>query len=436
MKKKTDENQISEAEEIDKESYGDLKVKDNKVMNTVAKILAFVCAVIIWFFAVGNESPHFEKTYTNLTVEITGIPQGMSVMSGGGTLVDITVMGIRSEVNDLDKDDIKVYADASAITTPGKYDLPISAELGNGITVQSFSRDAVSVYISTASQKIIPLSAKLIDYTMPPDCTVKTTIKGEPTVTVFGPKEELDKITRASVVVSPGNIVSALTCSGQIKLYDESGEEYTNTFVTQSLHEAIVEVELMTVADITLTVDSLHGYFTEDNTEITVSPSTITVSGRYEDISGISSINIYTVDETKITSDSKLQLQLDLPDGMTSTEQITDISVSIKHTGTSVKTFPISQEMITMNDCSDAYIYEPYTAGLTVRVRGENNASFAAMTAENISVSVDVGSCEPGTSVLPAKVTIKGVSGLAYVLGEYTIEITVTNAPAETSVNG
>ncbi len=436
MSKKTDKTEISEQELPDEEAYGDLKVKSNKVMDTVAKVLALVCAIIIWFFAVGNESPHFEKTYTNIPVDITGVPKGMSVISGGGAHVDITVKGIRSEVNKLDKNDINAYVDASVITTPGKYDLPLAADLGNGITVQSFSHDVLSVYISTSSQKIIPLSAKLIDYTMPPDCTVKTMIKGEPTVTVFGPKEELDKISYASVVVSPGNLTSALTCSGQIKLYDEAGDEFSNAFVTQSLHEAIVEVELMTVAEIELTVDTLYGYYTESNTKITVSPSTVTVIGRYEDISDISSLNIYTVDETKITSDAELKLQLNLPDGMTSTEQITDISVNIKHTGTSVKTFPVTYDMIILSNTSDKYSYSPYTMGLTVKVRGDNKSDFAYMTADNISVSVDVGACDIGTSVLPAKVAIKGINGMAYVLGEYTVEITVSEAPAETLVNG
>ncbi len=435
MKEFNDTQNGIEIEETEKDSYGDLRVKDNKFMNTAAKILAVVCAVVIWFFAVGNESPHYEETYKNLTVDITGVPQGMSVMSGGGNLVDITVKGLRAEVSALEKEDIKVYADASAITTPGRYELPVTADLANGITVQSFSRDTVSVYISTASQKILPLTTKLVDYTMPPECTVKTTVKGEATITVFGPKDELEKIERASVVVSPGNLTSALTCSGQIKLYDASGEEYSNTYVTQSLHEAIVEVELMTVADIKLTVSTVHGYFTEDNTQITLTPPTIRVSGRYEDISGITTLNIYTIDETKIMSDAVLHVQPSLPVGMTLVDQISDVSISIKHTGTSVKTFTVPVSSITLTGQKPGFTYSPDFMGLIVKVRGENGSEFSSMTANDISVSVDVSACDLGITVVPAAVSVSSKNDLIYVLGEYTIYIETEEYSAETVGN-
>ncbi len=416
------------------ENYGELKVKDNKIMNTAAKILAFLCAVIIWFFAVGNESPHYERTYTNLTVNITGVQQGMSVMSGGGSLVDLTVKGIRSDVYDLEKENIRVYADASSITSPGRYDLPVTVDLENGITVQSFSRDTVSVYISTASQRVLPLSVKLTDYSMPPSCTVKTSIKGESTITVFGPKEELDKISSAGIVVSPGNLTSALTCSGSIKLYDASGEEYSNTYVTQSLHEAMVEIELMTTADIELTVDTVHGYFTPENTQITLTPSKITVTGRYEDIADITTINVYTLDETDIISDSVLHAALELPDGMTSVDQISDIVIDVKHTGTSVRNFSVPSSSIRFVGTSTKYTYTPTISSLTVKVRGENSAEFSSMSQSDITVTVDVSSSQTGTTILPATVTVSK-NGCIYIIGEYTVPVSVSDATAQTDAN-
>ncbi len=424
------------------ENYGELKVKDNKLMNTIAKILAFFCAVIIWFFAVENESPHYEKTFTNITVDITGIPQGMSVLSGGGNLVDITVKGIRADVNDIKKDDIKIYADASVITTPGKYDLPVNATLANGITVQGFSRDTVSVYISTELQKILPLSAKVTDYSMPPNCTVKTSILGEQTVTVYGPREELDKIAKACVVVSPGNLTSAVNSQGKIKLYDENGEEYSNTYVTQSVHEAVVEVELMTVADIVLTIGSENGYFTSDNTEITIDPPSIRVNGKYEEISGINSLCIYTVDETTVTKDSSFSVDIDdllSKNGMSLVDGVSSVSVGIKHTGTYVREFSVPYTSVYKIGATSGLSYAPDIMGLKISVRGEKGSEFSSMTSENLSVSVDVSSYTvPGTYMLPVNVEIKGKDGLIYVLGDYSISVTVTQAsvPSENMLDG
>ncbi len=420
-------NKKQEAE--GEEAYGELQVKQSKLGNTIAKVITLLCAVIIWFFAASGENTDSEYTFTNIPVTLKNIPKGMSAFSGTNNVVDVTVVGKRSEVNSLSKDDIGVYVDCSSISSPGRYDLDIHSELKDGISLKALSKDTVFVHISAASSKDMPITVKAVNYTIPPSCTLKTSVTSEPTVTVSGPADELDKISYASVVIYPGNVTSSLTCSGSITLFTADHEEYTSAYVTTSANDAIVKVDLIMTKELALTADTKHGYFNDSTAKLTLTPSSIKVGGDYEILSTMDSLNVYTIDEKSVSDGSEIKVQLDLPDGVKALEQISEITIKVELLDTLDKTLTFPSELIEMRGATLGYDYA-FAGDVNISYRIRKNAA-NYVSASDISVVIDVSDLTQGSAALVATVVLKNENKNAYLLSGTDKNVTVTVTPRE-----
>lgn len=415
-------NKLNNSE--NEEAYGDFKVKQSKFGNTVAKIITLLCAMIIWLFAATGENSDSEYTFTNIPVTLTNIPKGMSAFSGTTNVVDVTVVGKRNEINKLTKDEIKIFADCSSIETPGRYDIDLHAELKDGISLKALSKDTAYVHISSSATKELKIDVEARNYTIPPSCTLKYTITTEQSVTVSGPKDELEKISYAAVIIYPGNMTESRTCSGTISLFTADHEEYTNAYVTTSVDQALVQVELIATKDLTLTVDSLHGHFDESNSNITVSPSKISVSGSYEVLSLLESISVYKLDESAVINCSEINATLKLPDGVKSTDGITEVTVKVELFGTEDRTIVFPKELITVYGKNSKYDYTILN-DIKISVRLPENY-YSLLSPTDFSVTIDVSKCTEENSTVVAAVLLKNERTGAYILSDTDKNVTVT----------
>ncbi len=406
------------------EAYGDFKVKQSKLGNGIAKGVTLLCALIIWFFAATGENSDSEYTFTNIPVTLTNIPKGMSAFSGTTNVVDVTVVGKRNEINKLTKDEIKIFADCSSVEAPGRYDIDIHAELKDGISLKALSKNTAYVHISSSATKELQIDVKALNYTIPPSCTLKYSIITEPSVTVSGPEDELSKIDYAAVIIYPGSMTASRTCSGTISLFTADHEEYTNAYVTTSIDEAIVQVELIATKDISLTVGTKYDYFSESNSKLSVTPSSIRVSGSYEILSEIESLEVYTVDETAVTDGSVINVSLKLPDGVKSIDGVTDVTVKTELFGTEDKTLVFPKELITVRGKNSAYDYVILNdIKISFRL---TEGYYSLFSPTDFSVTIDVSDCTEENSTVVAAIILKSEYKNAYILGDTDKNVTVT----------
>ena len=246
----------------------------------------------------------------------------------------MTVKGKRTDVRSLKSSSIYVYVDASGVSQAGEYTLPLSVKLPDGISLVSPTNpEAVTVYFDVTSSKQLPITVVPKNCPIPDGYTLKSTVLSGSDVTVRGPSGELAKIAKVEAVVEPGAVTSSVSITSSLTLYDEDGNEYTNPYVTLSVSEVTVRLELYTSKEVPLKVAYKYGYYNDSNVKITLSPAAITVEGTAETLDKLDSITVTTIDETSILSDVSIVAPIDVPDGVTYTGA-ENATITIKHVST------------------------------------------------------------------------------------------------------
>lgn len=411
------------------EAEGEYTVKRRRALNHFAKIMSLFAAIVIWIYAVETESPAYEDTF-QVPVTITGVPSGLSVISGGNITVELTVRGKRSEINAVDVADIEVIADASEVTGEGIYSLTaVNTVLPGNLMLVDIYPESVSVYLGTTASKQLPISVELRNYTVEAGYTLESTLNDVTSLTVRGPKNELEKITRAVVIIEPGRISSSITASGTVTLIGENGEVYSNPYVTANVTNVLVRIDVHTYKTIPLTVDFKYGYLDSDSVDIKLEPSTVTLKGTVESLEGIDSINVYTVDETVLNTDTTTSVGIDIPSGIQLIDSNSKVKITIKHKNTQIKAVVVDLSRLQFDNVPEGLEFEVKNAEFNVILRGGDGESFSKIGAQNITLLADLSDLSgiTGDVTVPLKVVVSNPYDGAkiYAVGSYVLTLTV-----------
>lgn len=415
----------------EKEAYvidnGEYRVKRTKWLDIAAIILSILIAFIIWLYAISTNSPIYESSISSINVSVENIPTGLSVISGLDHTIDIKVKGKRSDVLALTANDIKAYVDASGSVEPGTHTLTVNVTPPSGITISEKYPETVTVYLDNTTSKSLPIKINLRNYTIDTNCTLEKSTPDLSTVTVKGPADELNKIKEAQVTIEPGYINNSITASGSVQLYDYDGNVYSNPYVTCSVSDVMVRIDVHKYKTVPLTVAYKYGYFNDDNVSINVEPAEIRIKGASDVIDDINSIVIATIDETEVMSDGKVVYELELPNGITTQQDIENVVVNIAHKNTSVKT--LSVRNIRLDNGEDGRTYEFTHDSVNVTIRGTSGDYFSEFSEDNITVVLDMKNYKNifGNVTVPAQIEIINPSSenLIYALGSYSVNLVI-----------
>ena len=118
-------------------SVENVPLKTSRARSIIVKILCVLGALFTWLYVMSNDSPNYDRTFNSVPVSIVGASDlenntGMTIMSGQGHVVDVTVTGIKSDVVNLGVEDIVAYVDVSSLKKADKYGLNVKVDLPKG----------------------------------------------------------------------------------------------------------------------------------------------------------------------------------------------------------------------------------------------------------------------------------------------------------------
>ena len=116
------------------------RVTDNRKKDLTAKIMCLIGAIILWFYVVSSQTIIDEKRFASIPVELISTDviedeYGMTVINGYNDTVDVTVSGVKNELNRLSAEDINAYVDLSQINAAGEYTLDVRTSVPGGISI-------------------------------------------------------------------------------------------------------------------------------------------------------------------------------------------------------------------------------------------------------------------------------------------------------------
>lgn len=394
----------------------------------LTKIICLLSAFVLWLYVVQVDTFEYEETYNFVDVELANASEletqyGLSIYGGYGNVVDVTVTGPRGVLSKMTAEDIRVYADVSQISEAGMHTVPLQVEVPSGITFQSVSQNTVQVYCDEKSSTVVDVRVRITAFTMASNLEMGKLETNYETVVVSGPKEVLDEIESAVVTLELGNVTASMTASGKLVLMDKDGDVINNPYLKMSRSEVSVTIPVCTTKILPLRVDMKYGYLNEDNARIELSPDMLAVRGDPTILERMDEIVVAVFDEKKNYSDVTQVLPLELPEGVTSVDDIHDVTLHLTHLGTYTAYFTVTDIDVTGAGSME---YEILDSSLSVMVRGTLE-ELGQLRTTDFSAIVDLsGYTADSSGTITEQVDIRIDSAYAenvYEIGEYFIQV-------------
>lgn len=407
---------------------GTHKRKRNKRGNFVAKILCFIVAFIIWLYVMNVESPEHEKTFSSVPVTIENAAvlasnQNLSVISGAGNVIDVTVKGKKSEIAKYSASDIKASVDVSRITEAGRHTLDVSVSLPTGLVVSSVTPNNINVSVDTLSTKTISVKVNIRSVQIEADYELGVPLPDFTVVTVKGPATVIDAISHAQVDLDLGRVTQSLSSRAALRLIDMNDAEVINPNVTLSQSSVTVNVPVYTTKELLLKVDYLHGFYNRDNVDIEISPKTIKVKGEPSVLENMTELLIKTIDEKQVVADGSQIVQIALPQGLINAGTTETATINITHKNTGTKT--ITVDNIRINN-PKGLNYELLTKTINVTLRGPL-VNLPALQPVHVTASTTLDyEASSGLISVPLTITVASQhTDTVYEIGTYYIQVRV-----------
>ena len=403
--------------------------REKKNWHIGTKLLCFVCALIIWQYVMEVDSPDYESEFLGVPVTLTGVStlegeHNLSVFGGYDAVVDLQVKGSKSIIGRYTIDDINVTADVSGITQAGNHEIALFINLPSGLTLVESSISTLPLYIDERASAVVDVKSRISSIAIPESYELGELAADTDTVTVSGPKTFLDNIDFAQVSLDAGTIESSVSMVGALDLIGLSGEVISNPYVRLSKTEVKVNIPVYCYKELTLTAATKYGYYTEENSRITIDPETVTVKGDPAVLANMDELVVTTLDEKSISEDSSMIVRINVPDTITLDEDSATATVAVRHIGTKSKTFNVKNIKVTVDSGLE---YEVLTSMVPVTVRGDREA-IDALSADDITVSADLtGYTHSNMGLVYAEgvISINDSSGTVYELGEYNVQVLI-----------
>ena len=413
-----------------------MEKKNRKVVQIV---LAVLITLALWCYMEFYDSPNTELVVKDIPVEFSNedtilAENGLMLLSGYDTTVDLTLQGKRKVLMNLDPSQVRVVADTSGITAAGVQTLNYTYILPNGISPSDISVKSRSIYnitvtVGTLYSKPVPVEVEVKGQVADGYFTGDITIDPQ-TLTLRAEREDMLNVHHAKVTVNLGGATSTLIKTLEYTLYDANDVPVYNDNIRASTKLIQVTVPVRTTKTVPLEMEMV-GTNLMKSVIVDIKPASVTLVGEG---STLDTINKLTLDRIYVEDlvpglNGPFTYTIKLPAGVTTTDGTSEAVVTVAIDGTTEGT--VTLDTINCEGVAEGLKAE-VTDPLQVMLWGDED-EIQKVTAADIHARVDVsGITEEGDYVLPVTVTASSESGVT-VRGSYevTVHVTRREAPAE-----
>lgn len=294
------------------------------------KAVSLLIAIALWFFVAYAENPEMELWFKDIPItflnETVLTERGLVRVKSDEALVSLKVSGNRRAIVALSSSDIVATVDLSAVKSAKSYTLPISVKFPvDGLVVSDKKPYSIVVTAENVITKDFPIEVIREGETAENIEIAKITpLLGR--VAVSGGAGVIENIESVSAVLDVSDISADKKVQAPIRVTLKNGE--TNADVKLSNTYAEMDVLVNITKDIPINV-----IFGDDCKDIIksakVSPETIRLYGKYEDLKDISAINTKPITVSRKYETEKITVQLEIPEKAQNVDNITSAMVDV-----------------------------------------------------------------------------------------------------------
>ena len=290
------------------------KLLDN---NKFVFLVSLIAAFVVWVAVAMYASPD-EKTTISVPISIdmeNGVISKNSYQIFGtyNNTVDITVSGPRYLISKLKPEDISAVAKTNDVDSAGISNLPIKAAVlsnSDEVSIVDMSVSSVTVYFDTLESKKfdVEVDKSKLSESVASDYVIHDVTPLTTSVTLSGPKTEIDKVNR--VVVAPeidGTLTKSQTVDTVLSL--EGSRAVDTVSINEYIHfeeKVKVKISVWQSEEIPLSVN-IDG--TADGISYSINPKTAKLGIDTEQADSIKNIVIASVSASNIKDGDKMTVK-------------------------------------------------------------------------------------------------------------------------------
>lgn len=403
---------------------------------TLRIILSLVIAFFVWMAAM-LAAPEITKHIKDVPITVD-IPTSsmLEVVEGDDTKVSLVLDGKQFEIGSYGPENVRVVADASGITEPGTYEVPLTVN-DNGTrsySVTSISPSTVTLTFEARATKLLQIQTSITGLSTPADYIApENEIVLEPsTVEVSGAESLVSRVERAVVEISFSREVSSTQRqNSKIVYYDENGNKLDTediSYFHQDVNSVAVTIPVKRVATLPLTVSFLNvpENFPVDELEYSLSVDTLTVAAEDSVLRNHNNLVLGYIDfkQMNLLTSSQMDFAVQLPDGFTNMDETEIVTVSFE--ADNLASTNLSLKNFQLVNVPEGYAVTVEEESLRVYILGRKSI-ISSIAAGDFVVKVDLSDMRLRSGKYEMPVSIYApTKGFVWAVGEYTVTVDAT----------
>ena len=397
-------------------------------------LLSVVIAVGLWVYVITTVSPEWEETYYNIPVVLENESalhdRGLMVVADELPKVTLKLLGNRSDLVNLSKDNITLVADLSKIYDTGEqqvhYSISYSNIPSNSVEVISQTPQEITLSITERASKDVPIQL-FYEGSVPEGFRTdrENLILDHKSIRVIGPASVINRIEFARIQVDLNNQTETIDRSYIYTLCDRNGDPVDAEQVNTDVTEVRLNLKIQRYKEIALKLDITEGGgATQENTLITMDMETIQVSGTEQQLKDLgNSLDLGEIRLGEELKDTVKEFEIKLPEGVENLTGKETVSVSIEFQGLITKTIYVTK--IEPKNVPDGMVAKVITKQMPVVVRGPK-VQVEAISADDLTVHVDFSDPHGQDSYKALVYVDSGTFGDVGAVGTYHVLADVT----------
>ena len=414
----------------------------NKVLTI---LLSLIIAVGLWVYVVSTVTPDDSQWVYRIPVTFSNedglfSDRNLVLASGRDATVNLRFNGKRRDLLKLNNTNITITADLSQITAAGEWRLPYEVELpdtvsSSGIEVEERSASYVSISVDKLLTRDVEIRA-VFQGDVAEGFTPEAIELEYDTMEVSGPRDLVDKVSYAQVVLERTNVSRTISENLAFTLMDEDGNPIESEDLRCTVNGSVVDkigvlMQVNMIKEVPLRVELIEGGgATADHATVSYDPTQITVKGDPDVLAGLNSVYLGTVDLSSIQNSVTEEFNIVIADGLTNMTG-TQAKVTVELRNLKTKTFQVSN--IELTNAPEDLQARLGTRSLEVQLRGTAEA-IDDLAASGIRAVADLsGILATGTFSVPVEIYVDATSEVG-AMGSYSVLVTIAEPTTETAV--
>lgn len=364
--------------------------------NGAPKLVSLLFAVLLWIYVMDVENPEMLKVVKNVDISITGTEMlesdNLVLLSSTFPGIDVTIKGRRSEVNSIDRSDIRLTANVSGLGQ-GEHSVVIERSVNfDTVTVMALSRRTVDVTLDKLSEQLKPVD---ITFKGPakPGFLTEAAVPDPPMILVTGPDTLVKQIVSLRGEVDSASITAMTEAQIPIRPVDSAGK--TVEGVTTAAKSVKATLSLFQVKSLTVN-PALLGKVMDgfQLIDVKISPATVSLKGPEALLNDFTILKTKPINLTGMSESDTVNVELDLPVGIVATELSVPLKAVIRIEAVKVRELTYNPDEISfINSASgtSGRMLGPFK----IRIRGIESL-VDALRKDDIKIRVDLAGQPPG----------------------------------------